>query len=69
MVVLLFMHLMYELIVDDNALKTFRPPAHWELPAMLRQQVARRGVASGFLHALRSVARQAKRRRINSYYR
>jgi hypothetical protein len=34
------MHLLYELTAEDGALKIFRLAAHWELSAMLRQQIA-----------------------------
>lgn len=33
-------HLLYELTVEDDALKIFRLAAHWELAPMLRQQMA-----------------------------
>ncbi len=33
-------HLLYELIVEDDELKIFRLAAHWELAPMLRQQLA-----------------------------
>lgn len=54
------MHLLYELTVEDTALKIFRLAAHWELRPMLQQQIAagRRFMKVGNAAALRMLRHQ-----------
>jgi hypothetical protein len=54
------MHLLYELTIEDDALKIFRLAAHWELGPMLKQQMTAgwHSVRVGNAAALRMIRNQ-----------